>query len=351
MSQPISNVVQISITRETQVVKKANFGTILLVDEIDTGDSPPFLTRTKEYAAGSAGLAELAADGYSLGDYVYDAAVVIFSQNPSVDKLKVGMKKIVTDADASWNAALVAIRAFDSDWYGFSIKSTVEADQEEAADWAETAKVICALRTADTTVITVTETDIAFYISNNNLDRSFCVYDPENEYIECAMLAERFPYDPGEGTWKFKTLASIASYDLTSSERGYALAKNCNLYIDIAGIDMIEEGQVGSGEFIDVMRGVDWLESHIQETIFAELVNVQKIPYTDAGVTLVDGLLREALTDGTEHVIATGFITEVPVVSSVSVIDRGNRLLPDVKFTATPQGAIHKTNIAGIVSI
>jgi len=351
MSQKISDIVQITISRETQVVKQANFGLILIVDEFDPGDSPPFVGRTKTYSD----LAGLTTDGYSSGDYVYDTAQKILSQNPSVATFKVGAKFITTTPDANWTDAMVAIRSADPDFYGVLIKSKVLAEQTLVAAWAETQKVLFGIRSDDADILDdgVT-TDIASVIKAANADRSFVYYDPDTEadFIDAAAMGERFPKNPGAGTWKFKTLRAVSSYDLETDEWTNALAKNANVYVNRSGIDMTEEGKVGSGEYIDVIRGLDWLESTIQVLIFTELVRVEKIPFTDEGIAVVNGLLKQGLDQGVQRkIITANYNTVVPAVSDISTIDKGNRLLPDITFTATLQGAIHKIQIQGTVSV
>lgn len=485
MGQPISDIVSISITRETQSVKQANFGVILLVDEFDPGSSPPFTGRTKEYGD----LEELAADGYASGSYVYDSAAKIFAQNPSVDSILVGAKFITSTPDASWTAAMNAIRQENRDWYGFTIKSTTLADQKEVADYAESAtnpKVLFLIRSDDddiidqaantagyqtisntgslgeflgTTVpaiasqtdyeldITVdgtlyqlanididitddwdaitaaiqtalraatgsTETvaidvdekikvtsattgesstiliaagtagtgsgdllavidalgatyvtsidtavqgseDIAIYIQANSYERSAVFYSSNalTNYIDSAAMGERFPKDPGSGTWKFKTLSGITADSLTTSERSTALAKNANIYIERAGISMTEEGTVGVGEYLDVIRGIDWLESRIQEIIFSALVNSEKIPFTDEGITTIEGLLKQGLSEGVRKGVLASYETSVPLASDVSAANKASRTLPDVTFTAVLAGAIHFVQISGVVSV
>jgi hypothetical protein len=353
MAERISDIVAISITRTTQAVKQANFGIIMLVDEFDPdpGASPPFTGRVKEYSGDI--LTALSDDGYTSGDYVYEAATSILSQNPVVDKIKVGAKYITTDADANWTDALNAIYADDPDFYGLSTVSTTVSDQEDIADWAETKKILYGISSDSADVIDGTSTtDIAYYVSNNNLDRSFVYYHSDGEYIAEAAMGERFPKDPGSGTWKFKSLSGIASDDFSASERTAALDKNCNIYVERGGVDMVEEGTVGSGEYIDIMRGIDWLESEIETVIFSELINTEKIPYTDDGVTTIEGLLKQALDEGVQNgVIAEGYEVSVPEVSDISSVDKSARLLPDVEFSATLQGAIHKIEISGVVSI
>lgn len=483
--QPISDIVTITIDRQTQSVKQANFGTILLVDEFNPASSPPFTGRTKEYSS----LEELSTDGYTVGSYVYDSATKIFSQNPSVVSVKVGAKFITSTPDASWTAALNAIRQVDLDWYGLSIKSTTLADQKEVATWAEAAKnpkilfliraddedvidqtvntsgyqtisntgslgefnpatvagiatqtnyelditvdgtlhqlnnisiaitdtwtlVATAIQTALRSFTSSTETvvidldkkirvtsatdgeastiaitagtagggsgdllavitalgatytatvdtavigseDIATYLKANSYERS-AVYFSLNaltNYIDSAAMGERFPKDPGSGTWKFKTLSGVTPDDLTTSERSTAIAKNANIYIQRANISMTEEGVVGVGEYLDVIRGIDWLESRIQENIYSQLVNVEKIPYTDEGVTIINGLLKQVLSEAVNRGILASFTTSVPLVKDVSAANKAARILPDVKFTGVLAGAIHFVQVSGVVSV
>lgn len=347
----LKDIVQVNITRDTQAVKLANFGTPALIDEFDPGSSPPFTGRMKAYAD----LAELTADGYSSPSFVYDAATKIFAQNPSVTSIKVGAKFITTTPDADWTAALTAINNEDPGWYGFDIKSTTIADQEDAADWVETQKKIYFARSADADILdSGVTTDIASYAESNNYDRTTVYYDAsaEADYISAAAMGQGFPFDPGEQTWAYKTLVGVTATALTSAERTDALAKNANIYIGTAGVDHTEFGKVGSGEYIDIIRGIDWLEAIIQQAIFSELVNTKKIPYTDEGASIIDAILKGQLDRAVRAtIIVDDYVTSVPKVADVPTNDKINRFLPDVTFTATLQGAIHTVRIDGVVSV
>jgi hypothetical protein len=485
MSQPISDIVKVTIDRTAQPVARTNFGVFMLVDEFDPGSSPPFSGRTKNYFS----LSELSGDGYASGDYVYDATAKMFSQNPRVDYVKVGAKFITSTPDASWTAALTAIRNEDSAFYGLSIKSTTLADQKEVADWVQTqtdprllffirsndsdivelaapssgyatisnsgsvgsfppatvpgiasqvdyelditvdgtlhklatididitddwttiaaaietslqaatsssetcvidalekirvtsatageaSTIVIAAGTAGTgsgdllavidalgaTYTTVLDTpvdgeeDIAYYLENLNYNRSTVFYHPDalTNYIECAAAGERFPKDAAVGTWMFKTLVGIASYDLTGSERQTALAKYANIYIERGSIDMTEEGTVGNGRFLDEERGIDQLEATIQEDVYQLFVDSEKVPHNNDGYGQIQGKIEGALGISSENIINDDYVVTVPDREDTLVADRQARVLKDVTFTATLQGAIHKVEIDGVVSI
>lgn len=79
-----------------------------------------------------------------------------------------------------------------------------------------------------------------------------------------------------------------------------------------------------------------------------------KVPYTDSGITAVEGQIRRALQQGIDN----NFIAQdppyeifVPKAASVLPIDKTNRILKNVSFQATLAGAIQAIQITGTVSV
>ena len=60
--------------------------------------------------------------------------------------------------------------------------------------------------------------------------------------------------------------------------------------------------------------------------------------------------LRAAVNQGILAADPAPTVT-VPKVADVSAADKTARLLPDMKFTGTLAGAIHKVTITGVVSV
>ena len=50
-------------------------------------------------------------------------------------------------------------------------------------------------------------------------------------------------------------------------------------------------------------------------------------------------------------IVASTIIVTVPAIEDVSVLDKANRILREVKFSAQLQGAIHKVYIEGSVYV
>jgi len=169
------------------------------------------------------------------------------------------------------------------------------------------------------------------------------------------------PTDPGSATWMFKTLSGITgSNSLSTTEINAILAKNANLMVEAGGIDITEEATVASGEYLDIMRGIDWLTARMQENIYQELVTSDKIAYTDAGIAIIENLVRKTILNGISVGLLTPdpdtfdgepFLVGVPLVKDVSTTDKGTRTLNNVTWQATLQGAIHKVVISGRVEL
>jgi len=167
-----------------------------------------------------------------------------------------------------------------------------------------------------------------------------------------GWLGRCLPTTPGSITWKWKTLTTVSPSALTTAEIGYADAKKCNTYTTVGGLNMMAEGTMASGEFIDVTRFIDWLTARVKENVYRALKVNDKVPYTDSGIQAivaeVEGVLRQGVfnggLNGDEDLIVTA-----PLAADVDANDKASRLLPDIEFIATLAGAIHKVVIVGKV--
>ncbi len=446
----LEDIVQVTISRETQSVTQAGFGTPAVISEFLTSKTTTTFDRHRYYGS----LTEMAEDGWSSSDPEYQAAAIIFSQNPTVSQVMIGRKD---SSDASWEDALTAIQIATSDWYTFSIIATNAAtivfdidfvtlneidftingtvittvpfdtnqtttmancvtqiesdltdsvvtvdptdvnertliieldngsiesasvvvtlgatqpvgavsyvnedDYKEAAAWAETQTKLFFYASSSALIYdSGSTTDIAYYMKNLAYDRTVSFYhtdaqgDADPSYIETGSPGEALPYDPGSQTWAFKTLSGVASYGLTSGNRTAILDKNCNIYTETGGVNITEEGKVASGEYIDIIRGIDWLTSRLQTEVFTEFVNSRKVPYTDEGITAIAGIVQGVLEEAAaaDLLISDSIVVTVPLRSAISSANLLARNLPDVEFTATLQGAIQSVEISGVVTV
>lgn len=262
-------------------------------------------------------------------------------------------------------------------WYGTTLARQYGAlnkdRQRDLADEIEARRKLAGFASDDSDIVdtSVSEDDpdtgtIARQLQAASYARSWALFseeatgDLEDTFPDCAWFGARFTTDPGRETWKFASLAGITADDLTATQRLNALAKNANVYVPVTtDISITEEGTVGEGEFIDVIRFIDFLQSEITADVFSALINppapMTKVPFTDAGIAVVDNALRGALqrntTEGGDVRGLASYTTTVPDVADVSTADKAARLLRNVDFAGVLSGAIHATDIDGTVSV
>lgn len=259
-------------------------------------------------------------------------------------------------ATETYTNALTKINEFENDWYGLVNTSRVQADVEETALWVEANKKLFVTASSNADILdSGITTDVASVLKALNYDRTVVIYtDDTDGFIDAGIMGLQLPTDPGSTTWKFKTIKGVTASNLTSNQETGAQGKNANIFTNIGGVDIFQEGVVIGGEFIDVIRGIDWLEARMEEKIFATLANLPKVPYTDGGVAIIESNINEIITLAIDNDVLAANpapVITVPKVADVPSNDRGNRLLPSVTFTATLAGAIHKVTINGTVTI
>lgn len=268
----------------------------------------------------------------------------------------------VTPDVSSGNLAsdLAAIYAEDpSGWYALMHPFQSKAIQVILDTWAEANGKLLLLGTQDSDTINVavgsdTSTTAAGTLKASTALRASVWYHPDNgSFIAGALAGACLPLDPGSETWAFKTLAGVASTTLTATQRTNALAKYANVYETISGVSVTEMGKVSGNEYIDVIRFRDWLQVNMSADIFAALTRSKKIPFTDDGITMIQGIVLARLKLG----VASGGLSSspaptctVPKAADVSSSDKSSRTLNNVKFDATLAGAIHVVTVTGVIS-
>jgi len=256
--------------------------------------------------------------------------------------------------------ALTACREENDTWYALCTYSHADADIELVAEVINAAKKIYGYTSGDSSIITTSIVNTPGVLQAAAYDRTFGIYDAQagttaavddtTTYGEMGWLGRMLPTDPGAATWMFKKVPGLTIDYLTSTQSTNIRNKNMNAYEQFQGQNMVWEGKMADGTYIDIVHGADWLEARLSERLFYLLLNNDKIPYTDAGVSAIEAEVRAQLLEG----VAAGYITDdftitVPKVRDISPNTRANRVLPAVKFVATLQGAVHSVTIQGRV--
>jgi hypothetical protein len=255
-------------------------------------------------------------------------------------------------------ADLAAIADEDNDWYGLITIPTSDAIVKAAAAWTEANSKLYIPQSADWDIIDAGESgDLASDLVALAYTRTAGIWHRHiggSERADAAWLATQLTPDPGSYTAAFKTLAGVSVDDLRAGERTALTNKRWTRYARQGGINITFEGRTPSGRFVDVTRFVDWLYAEIQVDVYSLLVNNPKVPYTDAGIAAIKGAIAGSLKKGQEVGGLADFpapVVTAPTVAETDTVDRANRILRNVEFTARLAGALHGIVINGTVSV
>lgn len=261
------------------------------------------------------------------------------------------------------SAALNACLRESADWYGVALASRVEADVLDAAEWVESNERLFGVSSDQAGIIdAAVSSDIASKCQQKQYFRTHVWYHGQarSEAIEAAVAANRFTYYPGGETWANARLAGVTYDNLAEGQALAAHAKNANTFEQMRNFAVTQNGKVAAGEWIDVIRGRDWLAEQVKINVASQLINADgKVPYTDAGILVIVNGIRQALMLGQARGLIApdeiddagrkipGFVITVPRAASISPNDKANRILRDLKFSARLAGAIHVAEIKG----
>lgn len=359
----ITNVVQVSISRETRPIGEVGFGTVLII-----GPNATFSGKIKYYSEDE--LATLASELTGTTTTMeYIMASAIFSQTKHINRIAIGKKE---SGDATYAAALTAIKLLDNNWYGVLCAVRTIADQKSVVTWVQANNKVAIFATDDTDTVDKdltadTVPSLAKYVKSGTYDRSAVIYHSlaDTQAIDAAAIGYALALDPGSYTLDAKSFQGITPDTLTSTQQTNAHSKYCSTYEEIAQTNVLLEGWIGSGEFFDIITFQDWLVSKIQSNIFGVIARSQKTPFTDAGITAIENATRQALELGQTYggisptsfdkntgLQTGGFSTSFPLASSILLNDKAlRRLITNCKFKAWLSGAIHHVTIAGTLTL
>ena len=254
--------------------------------------------------------------------------------------------------------AIQKIYDYNQNWYCAILTSNIEADILSAASKIETLKRFLIVRTSDLDVLDSANTGSVLYqLKALNYDRTALIWNTDTitKFIDAAWSGRMLPTIPGSENWAWKTLKGVVADEINVDG---VKVNNGNTYEIFAGRSCTGLGKCVSGEYIDVIRGADWLKARLQENIFSVLINSEKVPMENAGVDIVENAIREIF----EQAVQNGFIAKdsdgkglysiaVPDIADVPIADRIARHLSGITFAGTLAGAINKIGITGNLSV
>jgi hypothetical protein len=124
----------------------------------------------------------------------------------------------------------------------------------------------------------------------------------------------------------------------------------------VGGVDIVREGKVVGGEWIDVIQSRDLLVARITEALQTKLISVGKVPYTDSGINSLRNVVETVLdryvsTDVRPNILQENnpYETTFPPAVDVSFNDKAARTY-SASFKAYLAGAIHVVTVDGVLT-
>jgi hypothetical protein len=204
--------------------------------------------------------------------------------------------------------------------------------------------------------------DVLGFLQSGNFLRTIGWWhqDADSSYNELAYACYNLPFDAGSVVWaNLKVQTSNArnaeGNALTATQEINLSNRNANWASVRGGIVYSREGKVVGGEWIDIIRGRDNLQSDLEADLFDLLTNQQgqKLPYTDGGINVIAGVVEKRLNS---YKVDRQFLTDpitisVPKAADVSRSDKVSRTLRDLSFRAKLAGAIIVVEITGTLEV
>lgn len=269
-----------------------------------------------------------------------------------------------TTADTA-SAALASIEAYSTDWYFISAEDRTQQFVLAMASEIQARKKIFFTANADVKALQGTEltsaTDVPAQLAKNKYTRTVCLWHHKSEYDypEMAYIAYGAPYDAGSIAWGNAQLTGVAASlqpanqrPLTSIQKSALDTRSCN-FIDLdGGVPVVRRGITSGGEWIDIVRGVDWLESDLKTSLRDLLINQKggKITYDDTGITRIRQVIETSLQRAVNRNFLSTYTVTVPKASQVALADKKARILKDVTFHGILAGAILDVDLKGTVA-
>lgn len=300
--------------------------------------------------------AEMITLGYLSTDEEFLNAAQLLAQDRRPPVFAVHSRDTDDTAKDTITEALLDLIQTENRWYFLLITETDKASLNEAGDFASSNEKLFVGNTPDITA----------FEGRNNIRETYIIHDKADTELPAAAWVGRIaPTTPGSVTWKWKQLNGVTAGNFTTTQLLTIRAGNSQAIEESRGRIFTNEGKTTGGEFNDIIRGRDFLNSRLFEELLLLFTNSEKVGLDDPGIGEVITVVRAVLKEvsGNDFVAAVSseadqknsddgkfqYQVSGPTFAEIPLTDKTNRNLPDVKFTLVPKGAIHTLTINGTI--
>jgi hypothetical protein len=341
--------VTVNVLSNAQAVERASFGiAAICTAELEAG----FTETYRLYESNSD-----AQEDKDLKDDAKAAVAAFYSQTlhpKSVAVVKVVYATLATSLDAY----LAAVPAADEAYCYFCDDFTL-AYQNALADWCLANSKLAAIQSEDAAILDDTAGNLFEILYDDDANgRAFGYYHDATEYAALAQAAVGLSADPDQtaSVWYDKTLTGITPEVITTAQKAAVLSNKGNLVLRLMGVSATGHGTLFDGNYIDTLISKDWLKARIGEAVAQLKLDLsnrnQKIPYTNAGLAMIEAVIRGVCKRGERigHFAEGSTVITVPDISDVDPADIIARACT-IPVTVTLSGGILTCTInVGVLS-
>ena len=278
---------------------------------------------------------------------IYKAATLLFMQDKRPDKVAVM---------ASTSATVTALAdVINKGWRQIIVTSIGTEDEStisEIATYIETTKdkmyFASVSAVAQATVSAMERTVMMVHA-----DSDATILNPE-----AALVGATAGKTAGSINYKNQVLKGLHPANLTSAQLAAIEAAHALAFVEKAGYGVTSDGKTTSDEYIDIVDSKDWIIQQIEYRTQVALIQNEKIPYDNNGISLLENIcvnvLREAANNGMIAQNDDGeydFSVDYKPRSETLASDRARRAYVEGSFRFALAGAIDTVEINGTIEI
>ena len=255
-------------------------------------------------------LEAMKADGFTDENAEYVFAKSYFEMNKRGIKLAVGLwAKSGADGETALDAVR-ACRAASGSWFLFTVLGPTESDYKSVAEWAnQNAGAFLFARDNSEAALTASTGDLGSTLKASNVTHAWVEYtDTDDDLARLMGFISNTHIDSSVGAFSmnYKPVAGMKVMSLNDTQLTNLLSKGYNVYVNVCGHDMIQNGRSPEGTSFDEVLGLQQLIIDVKRSIVSYLANKKsKVPHTDEGTREFIGVIGTAL----EKSASSGFIT------------------------------------------
>lgn len=347
----IDSVVDVQISVSKTVASATRFGHMLIICPAPKTPGAATTPPVGAYSTVSA-LEELTTAGFTDADPVIGAVKMILKAKTLPDIIYVAVQQNVSDGVEKIATTLQRAIDYTNDFWGVCPVGIQSSDLQALSEAVEVAKPGIFLFVASTSIGDV--------VVSGEPERTRVFHQTQDtDYANVGEAAAILALAPGSATFQFQNIPGLAGQSLTQSEISSMEKINTACYVTLYGNNVVYGGKTLSGEWADVVLFKDWLIDRIQRKIAELFIKRDKVPFTDAGITMIQSNMISALEEGrtaggiaddetdNDGNVTPGFTTSVPRGRALDEAKRAQRVLEDCKFEARLAGAIHSVVVRG----